>query len=352
MLERGRGDGASEAVRAAREFGIDLAAHRATILRCEDPRAGGARRSVSSLPTSRMRSSMGGVPTSRAFLVAELATSAGRLSWRGRRETAASSERRVTHAQCSTVRVSMDASRPSSRTRLVARTVGSSRRTRRSTGWSRSSPGGCSARAEPEAGSRASVRASLQRLGNRAEKDLDVEPEREVLDVVVVPLDAVGDRRLAAEPVDLCPARDARLRPRAARRSAGRARGSTRRSPGAPAGGRRGSSRPSARSTSCGSSSSDHFRRNVPTRVLRSSPSTPPGATSGSKRSSCAVVLGRVHHRPELEHVEAPAVQAHAILPVEDRPAERERDGEGEHEQERREERRGVRARRDGRSRT
>src|SRR5215210_5767815 len=43
------------------------------------------------------------------------------------------------------------------------------------------------------------------------EQDLDVEPERPVLDVVVVPLDPVGEGRLAAEAVDLGPAGDPRL---------------------------------------------------------------------------------------------------------------------------------------------
>src|SRR5512133_1106558 len=39
--------------------------------------------------------------------------------------------------------------------------------------------------------------------------DLDVEPQRPVLDVVVVPLDPVGERCLATEPVYLRPAGDA-----------------------------------------------------------------------------------------------------------------------------------------------
>src|SRR5215210_3598672 len=42
----------------------------------------------------------------------------------------------------------------------------------------------------------------------RHEQDLDVEPERPVLDVVVVPLDAVAERGLAAQAVHLGPARD------------------------------------------------------------------------------------------------------------------------------------------------
>src|SRR3954471_250609 len=42
----------------------------------------------------------------------------------------------------------------------------------------------------------------------RHQQDLDVEPERPVLDVVVVPLDAVGERGLAAQAVNLGPAGD------------------------------------------------------------------------------------------------------------------------------------------------
>src|SRR5690349_8227197 len=42
----------------------------------------------------------------------------------------------------------------------------------------------------------------------RHQHDLHVEPDRPVLDVVVVPLDAVGERRLATQAVDLRPARD------------------------------------------------------------------------------------------------------------------------------------------------
>src|SRR4029453_15098193 len=57
-----------------------------------------------------------------------------------------------------------------------------------------------------------SDRAPLERLGNRAHEDLEVEPEREVLDVVVVPLDPVGDRRLPAKAVDLSPTGDAGFR--------------------------------------------------------------------------------------------------------------------------------------------
>src|SRR5207244_12736110 len=43
------------------------------------------------------------------------------------------------------------------------------------------------------------------------DEDLDVEPEREVLDVPVVPLRAVVDRGLAAEAVHLSPTGDSRL---------------------------------------------------------------------------------------------------------------------------------------------
>src|SRR5436305_1105973 len=45
----------------------------------------------------------------------------------------------------------------------------------------------------------------------RSEQNLHVEPWRPVLDVPVVPLDPIGDRRLPAQPVDLRPAGDTRL---------------------------------------------------------------------------------------------------------------------------------------------
>ena len=51
---------------------------------------------------------------------------------------------------------------------------------------------------------------AAEERGGGEQDDLQVEPERPVLDVVVVPLDAVGERRLAAQAVDLRPAGDAR----------------------------------------------------------------------------------------------------------------------------------------------
>src|SRR5918912_2127514 len=56
--------------------------------------------------------------------------------------------------------------------------------------------------------------ALLRRLedgGHRHEQDLQVEPEGPVLDVVVVPLDPVRERGLAAQAVDLRPPGDAGL---------------------------------------------------------------------------------------------------------------------------------------------
>src|SRR5687768_9677374 len=52
------------------------------------------------------------------------------------------------------------------------------------------------------------LRGLAQRCGHRADEDLHIEPERPVLDVVGVPFDAVGERRLPAQPVDLGPAGD------------------------------------------------------------------------------------------------------------------------------------------------
>ena len=45
----------------------------------------------------------------------------------------------------------------------------------------------------------------------RQEHDLEVEPERPVLDVVVVPFDPIGEGGLASESVDLGPTGDSRL---------------------------------------------------------------------------------------------------------------------------------------------
>src|SRR5687767_8730028 len=52
---------------------------------------------------------------------------------------------------------------------------------------------------------------AVDERGEGHQEDLQVEPERPVLDVVVVPLDAVAQRRLAPQAVDLGPAGDARL---------------------------------------------------------------------------------------------------------------------------------------------
>src|ERR1044071_4888361 len=50
-----------------------------------------------------------------------------------------------------------------------------------------------------------------QDLEHRHRQDLQIQPQRPVLDVVVVPLDAIAQRGLAAEAVDLGPAGDAGL---------------------------------------------------------------------------------------------------------------------------------------------
>jgi hypothetical protein len=51
----------------------------------------------------------------------------------------------------------------------------------------------------------------LQHREDRHQEDLEVEHQRPVLYVVVVPLDTVGDRGLSAQTVDLGPAGDAGL---------------------------------------------------------------------------------------------------------------------------------------------
>src|SRR5204863_9778745 len=74
-------------------------------------------------------------------------------------------------------------------------------------------PGGCSCRADHGCGTATAAvdlfAADADDRGDRQQQDLQVEPEREVLDVVVVPLDAICDRRLPTQPMDLRPAGDA-----------------------------------------------------------------------------------------------------------------------------------------------
>ena len=54
---------------------------------------------------------------------------------------------------------------------------------------------------------------AAENLCHGQDENLQVQPEREVLDVEVVPLGAICDRRPAAQPVYLSPPRDARLDP-------------------------------------------------------------------------------------------------------------------------------------------
>ena len=87
---------------------------------------------------------------------------------------------------------------------------------------------------------------------------------------------------------------------------------------------------------SCGSSSMEVLRRNAPTRVRRSSPSTPPGA-----RSPYGRLVGRLlghGHRAELQHLERPSVAADSQLPEEDRPSHRQEDAGRRRDEERRQE--------------
>ena len=51
----------------------------------------------------------------------------------------------------------------------------------------------------------------MQDLGERERDDPQVQAQRPVADVVVVPLDPIGDRGLPAKAVDLRPAGDPRL---------------------------------------------------------------------------------------------------------------------------------------------
>ena len=94
-----------------------------------------------------------------------------------------------------------------------------------------------------------SATAGEEHLADRAQEDLDVEPERPVLDVVVVEPGAVGDRGVAAQAADLGqPVRPARTRWRVA--VAGELGGElARRSAGAPGGARPASCRRAGCST-------------------------------------------------------------------------------------------------------
>src|SRR4051794_15814386 len=64
---------------------------------------------------------------------------------------------------------------------------------------------------EPGAGPEESVEAIPKEGNDREQQDLEVEPQRPVVDVVVVPLDPVSERGAAAQAVHLRPAGDARL---------------------------------------------------------------------------------------------------------------------------------------------
>ena len=77
-------------------------------------------------------------------------------------------------------------------------------------------------------------------------------------------------------------------------------------------------------------------RKSAPSRVRRSTPSTPPGAISVAiSRCSVPALLLRFH-RPELEHLEGPAIASDADLSVQDWPPKRQPHGEGYSEHQRR----------------
>ena len=133
---------------------------------------------------------------------------------------------------------------------------------------------------DPSRRSTPRARSTLSTAKTRHQQDLDVEPERPVLDVVVVPLDPVAERGLAAQAVHLRPAGDPRLDAVAVARSGRRCRSNSRTKSGRSGRGPIRLMSPLRTFRSCGSSSSEVRRRSAPTRVRRSSPSTPPGAVS------------------------------------------------------------------------
>ncbi len=130
---------------------------------------------------------------------------------------------------------------------------------------------------------------------HRGQHDLEVEPHRPVLEVVVVPLDSIRKGGLSPETVDLRPAGDARLDAVTIPVPGDRALEDL--DELRPLG--RGPIRlmsPLTTLISCGNSSSDSRRTMLPKRVRRSAPSTPPGATfiisiSSSDGASAGVVF-------------------------------------------------------------
>src|SRR6478672_3555079 len=66
-------------------------------------------------------------------------------------------------------------------------------------------------RSSPSATGLLGLLAVLSHDEQRGDQDLEVEPKRPVLEIEVVPLDAVGEGGLPPQPMDLRPAGDARL---------------------------------------------------------------------------------------------------------------------------------------------
>ena len=132
--------------------------------------------------------------------------------------------------------------------------------------------------------------AEAEDLDERQNSDPEIESQGPVLDVEVVPLDTIGNRGLATQAMDLCPAGDAGL-DAVAGVVAGHLTieaGDEVRTLG------RGPTMlmsPQRTLISCGSSSSELRRSICPSRVRRSYPSTPPGARprGGSNRLSAAM---------------------------------------------------------------
>ena len=175
-------------------------------------------------------------------------------------------------------------------------------------------------------------------LGDRQREDPQVQPQRPVLDVVVVPLDAVGDRGLAAQAVDLGPAGDPGLDAVAVLVAGDVARELAH---------VLGALGPRADEAHVAAQHVEQLGQLVERESRAGSarrrgavdppPSTPPGADAAARRHRCgsraqpasASPARRISaHRPELEHVELAAVAADPALAEEDRARRGDADGE------------------------
>src|SRR5205807_3080837 len=170
-----------------------------------------------------------------------------------------------------------------------------------------------------------SIRVAVTEPGPEGqEKDLQVEAEAPALDVEEVVLDPLLDRGLAPPAIDLRPARDARLHlmaehvpghPPAELLDEARALGTR------------------ADEAHLTAQDVPELRKLVEAEAPEERPEPRAPRVVRPRPDGAGLALGIHAHRAELEHLEAPAVQTHPLLAVEDGPGggELEEDGDREH---------------------